>query len=168
MADPVTGSIIGLGLLKKIGLVSLGSKLLKTAYITSFVNAISGNPIGSLIDRAAGKTVTTKENLDLNRKLLNLKGNRAGAIPSQEGALRFLGDRSGRLDDAPDIEATNQSVLELSKMALFVEKNLQTLADLNNLYIQIYYYLPNHLFWLLNFPTYLSLFYGTLDHLDPC
>ena len=112
MADPVTGSIIGLGLLKKLGLVSLGSKLLKGAYITSFVNAISGNPLGSLIDRIAGKTVTTKENLDLNRKLLNLKGNRAGAIPSQEGALRFLGDRSGRLDDAPDIEATNQSVLD--------------------------------------------------------
>ena len=111
-ADPVTGSIIGLGLLKKLGLVSLGSKLLKGAYITSFVNAISGNPLGSLIDRIAGKTVTTKENLDLNRKLLNLKGNKAGAIPSQEGALRFLGDRSGRLDDAPDIEATNQSVLD--------------------------------------------------------
>ena len=111
-ADPVTGSIIGLGLIKKLGLVSLGSKLLKGAYITSFVNAISGNPLGSLIDRIAGKTVTTKENLDLNRKLLNLKGNRAGAIPSQEGALRFLGDRSGRLDDAPDIEATNQSVLD--------------------------------------------------------
>ena len=96
----------------KFFLIPLASKLLKGAYITSFVNAISGNPIGSLIDRAAGKTVTTKENLDLNRKLLNLKGNRAGAIPSQEGALRFLGDRSGRLDDAPDIEATNQSVLD--------------------------------------------------------
>ena len=29
---------------------------------------------------------------------------------------------------------------------LLLEKKLQTLADLNNLYIQIYYYLPNHLF----------------------
>ena len=96
----------------KFFLIPLASKLLKGAYITSFVNAITNNPIGSLIDKVAGKTVTTKENLDLNRKLLNLKGNRAGAIPSQEGALRFLGDRSGRLDDAPDIEATNQSVLD--------------------------------------------------------
>ena len=32
-------------------------------------------------------------------------------VPTRSGAMRFLGDGSGKLDDAPDIVPTNQSVL---------------------------------------------------------
>ena len=88
------------------------NKVVNTAFLGQFINALTGNPIGSLVDKLAGKTVTKKQNLNLNNRLLNLKDENKGSIPTQEGALRFLGDRSGRLDDAPDIEATNQSVLD--------------------------------------------------------
>ena len=88
------------------------NKVVNTAFLGQFINYLTGNPIGSLVDKLAGKTVTKKQNLNLNNRLLNLKDENKGSIPTQEGALRFLGDRSGRLDDAPDIEATNQSVLD--------------------------------------------------------
>ena len=77
----------------------------------SLFNSLTGiNLAGFLVDKLAGKKVTEKENLNLNNRLLNLT--EKNKTPTQEGALRFLGDRSGRLDDAPDIEATNQSVLD--------------------------------------------------------
>ena len=81
-----------------------------TAVWASLINSLTGNPLGFLVDKLAGKKVTEKENLNLNNRLLNLKDKQN--VPTQQGALRFLGDRSGRLDDAPDIEATNQSVLD--------------------------------------------------------
>ena len=62
------------------------------------------------------------------------------------------------------IQETNLSVLALSKKALFVERKLQSLADLNNL-IQIYYYLPNRLL-IIKFSNILALC-ETLDHLNP-
>ena len=116
-AEPVSGTILGLGLLKKVA----GFGLLKKIFggITfnkiltgAWINQLTGNPIGALVDKLAGKTTTKKENLNLNNRLLNLTGKDKENAPTQEGALRFLGDRSGRLDDAPDIEATNQSVLD--------------------------------------------------------
>ena len=79
----------------------------------SLFNSLTGiNLAGFLVDKLAGKKVTEKENLNLNNRLLNLTEKNKQNAPTQEGALRFLGDRSGRLDDAPDIEATNQSVLD--------------------------------------------------------
>ena len=94
--------------LKKVGLTAVYGSL-----INSLINSITGrNPLGFLVDKLAGKKVTEKENLNLNNRLLNLTEKNKQNAPTQEGALRFLGDRSGRLDDAPDIEATNQSVLD--------------------------------------------------------
>ena len=112
-----TGSAIGLGLLKKgIGLGALkkffGGITLNKILTGAWINQLTGNPIGDLVNKLAGKTTTKKENLNLNNRLLNLTGKDKENAPTQEGALRFLGDRSGRQDDAPDIEATNQSVLD--------------------------------------------------------
>ena len=96
--------LLGLGLLKKAGYA---------AFITSIVNSLTGNPIGGLVDKLAGKRTTkaTKDNLNLNNRLVNLNRGETDGVPTQGGALRFLGDRSNKLDDAPDIVPTNQSVL---------------------------------------------------------
>ena len=87
-------------------------KAFATIYFGDILNSVLGNPIGGLIDRLSGKTTTTrttKDNLNLNKKLLNMKD--GGGSPTRGGAMRFLGDGSGKLDDAPDIVPTNQSVL---------------------------------------------------------
>tara|TARA_A100000164_G_scaffold6364_1_gene5589 strand:+ start:36 stop:1280 length:1245 start_codon:yes stop_codon:yes gene_type:complete len=80
--------------------------------IADIINSLTGNPIGKLIDRFTGKQeVTNNDNLGLNKRLMNLQRGGMGGVPTRGGALRFLGDGSGRLDDAPDIVPTNQSVL---------------------------------------------------------
>ena len=88
-------------------------KTASTLFYGELLNNILGNPIGRLVDRLSGKTTTTtkaaKDNLNLNKKLLNMRG--GGGRPTRGGAMRFLGDGSGKLDDAPDIVPTNQSVL---------------------------------------------------------
>ena len=87
-------------------------KTASTLFYGELLNNILGNPIGRLVDRLSGKTTTTKEakdNLNLNKKLLNMNDGRGA--PTRSGAMRFLGDGSGKLDDAPDIVPTNQSVL---------------------------------------------------------
>ena len=89
-------------------------KTASTIFYGEIINSILGNPIGGLIDRLAGKTTTTKttkDNLNLNKRLLNMNGGDGRGDPTRSGARRFLGDGSGRLDDAPDIVPTNQSVL---------------------------------------------------------
>ena len=97
-------------------LLFLGKGLLgktaSTLFYGELLNNILGNPIGRLVDSLSGKTTTTKEakdNLNLNKKLLNMNDGRGA--PTRSGAMRFLGDGSGKLDDAPDIVPTNQSVL---------------------------------------------------------
>ena len=88
-------------------------KTASTLFYGELLNNILGNPIGRLVDRLSGKTTTTtkaaKDNLNLNKKLLNMNDGRG--VPTRSGAMRFLGDGSGKLDDAPDIVPTNQSVL---------------------------------------------------------
>lgn len=81
--------------------------------IADIINSLIGNPVGKLIDRFTGKEVVqNNDNLGLNKRLMNLRrGGMGGGVPTRGGALRFLGDGSGRLDDAPDIVPTNQSVL---------------------------------------------------------
>ncbi len=91
---------------------SLGNKLLNTYYITSFVDFLTGGNIGNLINRFVfGKTTgkQNQDNLGLNDRLVNLKNT---GTPTQGGALKFLGDGGKKLDDAPDIVPTNQSVLD--------------------------------------------------------
>ena len=82
--------------------------------IADIINSLIGNPVGKLIDRFTGKEVVqNNDNLGLNKRLMNLRrGGMGGGVPTRGGALRFLGDGSGRLDDAPDIVPTNQSVLD--------------------------------------------------------
>ena len=86
-------------------------KAFATIYFGDILNSVLGNPIGGLVDRLSGKTTTkaAKDNLNLNQKLLNMNDGRG--VPTRSGAMRFLGDGSGKLDDAPDIVPTNQSVL---------------------------------------------------------
>ena len=86
-------------------------KAFATIYFGDILNSVLGNPIGRLVDRLSGKTTTkaAKDNLNLNKKLLNMNDGRG--VPTRSGAMRFLGDGSGKLDDAPDIVPTNQSVL---------------------------------------------------------
>ena len=86
-------------------------KTASTLFYGELLNNILGNPIGKLVDRLSGKTTTeaAKDNLNLNKKLLNMNDGRG--VPTRSGAMRFLGDGSGKLDDAPDIVPTNQSVL---------------------------------------------------------
>lgn len=80
--------------------------------IADIINSLIGNPVGKLIDRFTGKEVVqNNDNLGLNKRLMNLQRGGMGGVPTRGGALRFLGDGSGRLDDAPDIVPTNQSVL---------------------------------------------------------
>ena len=97
----------------KAGLIGkgIGGKIFSGLFYTEFLNSLLGNPIGGLIDRFTGRQDTVeKDNLGVNKRLLNLKKGDGRGSPTQEGAIRFLGG-DGRLDDAPDIVSTNQSVL---------------------------------------------------------
>ena len=98
------------GFLPKI--LSFGNKLANTYFITSFIDAITGGNLGNFINRVVfGKKTgkLNKDNLGLNDGLVNLKNT---GTPTQGGALKFLGDGGKKLDDAPDIVPTNQSVLD--------------------------------------------------------
>ena len=92
------------------GTLALGGKALNAYLYAELANFLTGGVIGNFINRRVfGKTTeVNKDNLGLNNRIMNM---RDGA-PSQGGALRFLGGRDKRLDDAPDIVPTNQSVLD--------------------------------------------------------
>ena len=98
---------LGKGLIGK----GIGGKIFSGLFYTDLLNSLLGNPIGGLIDRFTGRQDTVeKDNLGVNKRLLNLKRGDGRGSPTQGGAIRFLGG-DGRLDDAPDIVSTNQSVL---------------------------------------------------------
>ena len=98
---------LGKGLIGK----GIGGKIFSGLFYTDLLNSLLGNPIGGLIDRFTGRQDTVeKDNLGVNKRLLNLKKGDGRGSPTQGGAIRFLGG-DGRLDDAPDIVSTNQSVL---------------------------------------------------------
>lgn len=92
------------------GTLALGGKALNAYLYAELANFLTGGVIGNFINRRVfGKTTeVNRDNLGLNNRIMNM---RDGA-PSQGGALRFLGGRVKRLDDAPDIVPTNQSVLD--------------------------------------------------------
>lgn len=92
------------------GTLALGGKALNAYLYAELANFLTGGFIGNFINRRVfGKTTeVNRDNLGLNNRIMNM---RDGA-PSQGGALRFLGGRVKRLDDAPDIVPTNQSVLD--------------------------------------------------------
>ena len=98
---------LGKGLIGK----GIGGKIFSGLFYTDLLNSLLGNPIGGLIDRFTGRQDTVeKDNLGVNKRLLNLKRGDGRGSPTQGGAIRFLGG-DGRLDDAPNIVSTNQSVL---------------------------------------------------------
>tara|TARA_R100000234_G_C4996281_1_gene178116 strand:+ start:539 stop:1780 length:1242 start_codon:yes stop_codon:yes gene_type:complete len=92
------------------GALGVANKALNAYLIAELANFLTGGFIGNFINRRVfGKTTeVNRDNLGLNNRIRNM---RDGA-PSQGGALRFLGGRDKRLDDAPDIVPTNQSVLD--------------------------------------------------------
>ena len=92
------------------GTLALGGKALNAYLYAELANFLTGGVIGNFINRRVfGKTTeVNRDNLGLNNRIMNM---RDGA-PSRGGALRFLGGRGKRLDDAPDIVPTNQSVLD--------------------------------------------------------
>ena len=98
---------LGKGLIGK----GIGGKIFSGLFYTDLLNSLLGNPIGGLIDRFTGRQdIVEKDNLGVNKRLLNLKRGDGRGSPTQGGAIRFLGG-DGRLDDAPNIVSTNQSVL---------------------------------------------------------
>ena len=92
------------------GTLGVANKALNAYLIAELANFLTGGSIGNFINRRVfGKTTeVNRDNLGLNNRIMNM---RDGA-PSRGGALRFLGGRGKRLDDAPDIVPTNQSVLD--------------------------------------------------------
>ena len=93
-------------------LFQFGSRIINSVVIGGWIDALTGGNVGNLINKYIFGKETRKENqnnLGLNDKVLNLKNT---GIPTQGGALKFLGDGGKKLDDAPDIVPTNQSVLD--------------------------------------------------------
>ncbi len=91
-------------------LAGLSMKALNAYFIADLANYLTGGVVGNFINRRIfGKTTeVNRDNLGLNNKIVNMKD----GGPTQGGALRFLGGRGRKLDDAPDIVPTNQSVLD--------------------------------------------------------
>ena len=91
-------------------LAGLSMKALNAYFIADLANYLTGGVVGNFINRRVfGKTTeVNRDNLGLNNKIVNMKD----GGPTQGGALRFLGGRGRKLDDAPDIVPTNQSVLD--------------------------------------------------------
>lgn len=92
------------------GGLALGGKALNAYLYAELANFLTGGLIGNFINkRIFGKTTeVNRDNLGLNSRIVNMKD----GGPTQGGALRFLGGRGRKLDDAPDIVPTNQSVLD--------------------------------------------------------
>ena len=99
---------LGKGLIGK----GIGGKIFSGLFYTDLLNSLLGNPIGGLIDRFTGRQDTVeKDNLGVNKRLLNLKRGDGRGSPTQDGAVRFLGGADRFSNDAPDVVSTNQSVL---------------------------------------------------------
>ena len=92
------------------GGLALGGKAINAYLYAELANFLTGGFIGNFINRRIfGKTTeVNRDNLGLNNRIVNMKD----GGPTQGGALRFLGGRGRKLDDAPDIVPTNQSVLD--------------------------------------------------------
>ena len=100
--------LLGKGLIGK----GIAGKVFSGLFYTDLLNSLLGNPIGGLIDRFTGRQDTVeKDNLGVNKRLLNLKRGDGRGSPTQDGAVRFLGGADRFSNDAPDVVSTNQSVL---------------------------------------------------------
>ena len=95
----------------------IGSKIM-AALNLAFLIQTGGQIVNFFRDRFFSKDTTkidqqnfnrSKNFADINRRLRG--GGSGRSVTTRAGALSFLGDPSGRLDDAPDIVEQNQSVL---------------------------------------------------------
>ena len=103
----------------------LALKGLNAAFFASLANDLSGGRIGNLLKGRGFKSTyqlqLQKYNQDqsrqqftsgFNRRLTNLRGGSGQSGANRLNILSFLGDRSRKLDDAPDIVEQNTQVLD--------------------------------------------------------
>ena len=95
----------------------IGSKIM-AALNLAFLIQTGGQIVNFFRDRFFSKDTTKLDQQNFNRSRnfadinRRLRGGGSGrSVTTRAGALSFLGDPSGRLDDAPDIVEQNQSVL---------------------------------------------------------
>ena len=95
----------------------IGSKIM-AALNLAFLIQTGGQIVNFVRDRFFRKDTTKLDQQNFNRSRnfadinRRLRGGGSGrSVTTKAGALSFLGDPSGRLDDAPDIVEQNQSVL---------------------------------------------------------
>ena len=95
----------------------IGSKIM-AALNLAFLIQTGGQIVNFVRDRFFRKDTTKLDQQNFNRSRnfadinRRLRGGGSGrSVTTRAGALSFLGDPSGRLDDAPDIVEQNQSVL---------------------------------------------------------
>ena len=102
----------------------LAMKGINIAFFSNLVNQLSGGRIGNLIKgrgfQSTYQLELQKYNQDesrrqftsgFNRRLTNLWGGSGDSRARRLNILSFLGDRSRKLDDAPDIVERNEQVL---------------------------------------------------------
>ena len=90
------------------------AKSFNALFFGDLLNSLLGNPIGGFIDRLTGRQDITddgKDNLGINKKLLDTGRGGGSRSATQAGALRFMGGADRFSDDAPDVISTNESVL---------------------------------------------------------
>lgn len=116
MVEPVsTAAVLG----------GLAMKGINIAFFSNLVNQLSGGRIGNLIKgrgfQSTYQLELQKYNQDesrrqfssgFNRRLTNLRGGSGDSRARGLNILSFLGDRSRKLDDAPDIVEQNTQVID--------------------------------------------------------
>ena len=116
MVEPVsTAAVLG----------GLAMKGINIAFFSNLVNQLSGGRIGNLIKgrgfQSTYQLELQKYNQDesrrqfssgFNRRLTNLRGGSGDSRARGLNILSFLGDRSRKLDDAPDIVEQNPQVID--------------------------------------------------------
>ena len=116
MVEPVsTAAVLG----------GLAMKGINIAFFANLANQLSGGRIGNLIKgrgfQSTYQLELQKYNQDesrrqftsgFNRRLTNLRGGSGDSRARRLNILSFLGDRSRKLDDAPDIVEQNTQVID--------------------------------------------------------
>ena len=116
MVEPVsTAAVLG----------GLAMKGINIAFFSNLANQLSGGRIGNLLKgrgfQSTYQLELQKYNQDesrrqftssFNRRLTNLRGGSGDSRARGLNILSFLGDRSRKLDDAPDIVEQNTQVID--------------------------------------------------------
>ena len=114
---------IGSGILKALNFAALANLTLS---LPDLINRLSGGRLGNIFsgrgnistfdleNRGSMRGGMTSSNIGLNLRLLDAmrKRSKTTAERRKQAALTFLGDRSQKLDDAPDTDMENEQVLQ--------------------------------------------------------